>query len=219
MITQLTTQLVQEIADSYGTIRKLNLSHNEISKIESLELLPGLTELSLASNKLLSEDGALDGLSQLSGLKVLDLSHNTISTLGAFEGGSCSTLEVLSLSSNAIGDMREVERLKALPALRSLELRGNPVCALAGYRGQVLGMLPGLDRLDGRDVEGQERRSSLATVTWPRAGSVHHYSTSEAASSVSEPSMAGSDASERRIMAETFSRGVGTSQVHVTEKA
>ncbi|KAF4024545.1 hypothetical protein G4228_016283 [Cervus hanglu yarkandensis] len=95
----------------------------------------------------------------LTGLKSLDLSRNSLVSL---EGIECLTvLESLNLYYNRISSLAEVFRLHSLAALSDVDLRLNPVVkSESDYRLFVVHMLPGLQQLDDRPVRESERRAS-----------------------------------------------------------
>ncbi|XP_060985377.1 centrosomal protein of 72 kDa isoform X4 [Dama dama] len=100
-----------------------------------------------------------NSLMNLTGLKSLDLSRNSLVSL---EGIECLTaLESLNLYYNRISSLAEVFRLHSLAALSDVDLRLNPVVkSESDYRLFVVHMLPGLQQLDDRPVRESERRAS-----------------------------------------------------------
>ncbi|XP_040118156.1 centrosomal protein of 72 kDa isoform X2 [Oryx dammah] len=95
----------------------------------------------------------------LTGLKSLDLSRNSLVSL---EGIECLTaLQSLNLYYNRISSLAEVFRLHPLAGLLEVDLRLNPVVkSESDYRLFVVHMLPGLQQLDDRPVRESERRAS-----------------------------------------------------------
>lgn len=55
--------------------------------------------------------------------------------------------------------MRELRRLD------TLDLRGNPVCLVSGYKDVVFNTFPGLLHLDGMEIDPVEMVSYLSKVT------------------------------------------------------
>ena len=55
-IKTISKELVREISASYPDLKVLNLSSNELVKIENLEPLTCLTRLNVSSNKILVSD-------------------------------------------------------------------------------------------------------------------------------------------------------------------
>ncbi|KAJ1070324.1 hypothetical protein K5549_006872 [Capra hircus] len=92
-----------------------------------------------------------NSLMNLTGLKSLDLSRNSLVSL---EGIEClAALESLNLYYNRISSLAEVFRLHSLAGLSEVDLRLNPVA-------KMVRMLPGLQQLDDRPVRESERRAS-----------------------------------------------------------
>lgn len=111
-------------------LTELNLSGNQIARIEGLECCPQLRRLVLTSNRV----ARVEGLAACTALEHLALQDNKL-----------PTLESLALP-----------ELAALPHLRTLLLQNvdrslpNPVCrTVAGYKAAVLAALPNLANLDG----------------------------------------------------------------------
>ncbi|XP_052515252.1 centrosomal protein of 72 kDa [Budorcas taxicolor] len=100
-----------------------------------------------------------NSLMNLTGLKSLDLSRNSLVSL---EGIECLTaLESLNLYYNRISSLAEVFRLRSLAGLSEVDLRLNPVAkSESDFRLFVVRMLPGLQQLDDRPVRETERRAS-----------------------------------------------------------
>ncbi|CAN1843946.1 Protein phosphatase 1 regulatory subunit 7 [Linum perenne] len=102
---------------AFGSLRVLNLSGNSIARITAGVLPRGLHMLNLAKNNI----STIEGLRELTRLRVLDLSYNRIFRIG--HGlGSCSSLKELYLAGNKIS---EVEGLHRLLKLTVLDLRFN----------------------------------------------------------------------------------------------
>ncbi|XP_071989859.1 leucine-rich repeat-containing protein 51 isoform X2 [Engystomops pustulosus] len=74
-------------------------------------------------------------------------------------------LSVLNLHGNSISDLREVDKLAALPKLKSLTLHGNPIESEKGYRSYILSLLPNLKSLDFSAVTKQDR---VTAEVWRR---------------------------------------------------
>ncbi|KAM4045158.1 leucine-rich repeat-containing protein 51 isoform 1-T2 [Anomaloglossus baeobatrachus] len=66
-------------------------------------------------------------------------------------------LSVLNLHGNSISNLSEVDKLAALPSLKSLTLHGNPIETERGYRSYILSLLPNLKTLDFSAVTKQDR--------------------------------------------------------------
>ncbi|XP_076931002.1 uncharacterized protein LOC143595974 [Bidens hawaiensis] len=102
---------------AFSSLRALNLSGNSIVRITAGALPRGLHILNLSKNSI----SVIEGLRELTRLRVLDVSYNRILRIG--HGlASCSSLKELYLAGNKIS---EVEGLHRLLKLNVLDLRFN----------------------------------------------------------------------------------------------
>eukprot|EP00960_Hanusia_phi_P050367 760184-Hanusia_phi.AAC.3 len=125
-IKAISKELVREISASYPDLKVLNLSSNELVKIENLEPLTCLTKLNVSSNKLL----LLNNLRSLVHLKELYASDNRI-TCANLEG--LENLEVLDLNVNQVERLDDLVGLRGLRHIKSLLLEGNPIADSLEY--------------------------------------------------------------------------------------
>ena len=142
-IKRLSSDLIDEICGSFRKLGVLNLSHNEISRIEHLDRLDTLTKLVLSDNRI---DSAA-GLDKLTRLTHLDLRRNMLHDLIGL--AHLPALESLHLDGNLIATADALRGLAWLPMLQSLTLSGNPLARQPNYREEVRRWLPGLLLLDG----------------------------------------------------------------------
>ncbi|KAF8409395.1 hypothetical protein HHK36_005470 [Tetracentron sinense] len=104
---------------AFVSLRALNLSGNAIVRITAGALPRGLHTLNLSKNNI----STIEGLRELTRLRVLDLSYNRIFRIG--HGlAYCSSLKELYLAGNKIN---EVEGLHRLLKLNVLDLRFNKI--------------------------------------------------------------------------------------------
>ncbi|KAL5581862.1 hypothetical protein UlMin_014304 [Ulmus minor] len=104
---------------AFVSLRMLNLSGNSIVRITAGVLPRGLHTLNLSKNSI----STIEGLRDLTRLRILDLSYNRILRIG--HGlASCSSLKELYLAGNKISD---VEGLHRLLKLAVLDLRFNKI--------------------------------------------------------------------------------------------
>lgn len=137
---------ISSISHLPSSIVKLNLSHNDLPRLNGLCDLVHLKELNVSFNKLTN----LTGLHSRIPLKVLSAEYNGIQhTLGIDE---MTSLEVLSLSHNQIKDADELHFLPSCPSLRELTLTENPVARHKAYRAVVRQLQPQVQLLDGEPV-------------------------------------------------------------------
>lgn len=112
------------LLSKFLNLRVLSLSGNFIGRITPGSLPKGLHMLNLSKNNIVS----IEGLRDLTRLRILDLSCNRIIRIG--HGlSSCSSLKELYLSNNKISD---VDGLHRLLKLQILDLRGNKISTAKG---------------------------------------------------------------------------------------
>ncbi|XP_077341151.1 leucine-rich repeat-containing protein 51 [Lithobates pipiens] len=98
-------------------------------------------------------------LSDPSHLCWVDLSFNDLPNIDSVLT-TYRHLSVLNLHGNSIRQLTEVDKLAALPNLKSLTLHGNPIEAEKGYRSYILSVLPQLKSFDFSAVTKQDRVSA-----------------------------------------------------------
>lgn len=91
-----------------------------------------------------------DVLFRLAGLTHLGLSYNTISSFPSLGILSCCPLVSLDLSQNDLEDLgATLQCLSAMPRLKNLSLKGNPLSLMPAYPAVIPDALPRLLYLDG----------------------------------------------------------------------
>ncbi|GIX63925.1 cysteine repeat modular protein, putative [Babesia caballi] len=116
--------------DGYDCI---DLSNNEILKLENFPLLPRLRTLVVAGNR--------------------------ISKIAADLSDSLPNLSSVVLTANSVTHLRDLEPLFKLPKLERLSLLDNPVTAVPNFRPYVILRLPRLRYLNFAKVTQKERES------------------------------------------------------------
>ncbi|XP_066356688.1 uncharacterized protein [Miscanthus floridulus] len=180
---------------AFSTLRAVNLSGNLIVQISAGSLPKGLHSLDVSRNKI----AIIEGLRELTRLRVLNLSYNRISRIG--HGlSSCTAIRELYLAGNKISDVEGLHRLLKLAvldvsfnkittakslgqlvanygSLRAINLLGNPVQANTGddtLRKAVSGLLPRIEYLNKQAVKPQRAREvakdSVAQAALGNAG-------------------------------------------------
>ncbi|KAI9138749.1 hypothetical protein BKA69DRAFT_749151 [Paraphysoderma sedebokerense] len=148
----------------------LDLSSNDIERIDGLELLQSLKSLNLSNNKIRQ----ITGLSALTKLQRLYLSYNLIEKLAGLVHlhGNHHKLELIDLRGNEIKDIKEIYYLVGLTKLKHLILndeikdiskeidtsitRINPICKDPTYRAQIWSICPQISSLDCTDAGGRK---------------------------------------------------------------
>ncbi|EFA80663.1 leucine-rich repeat-containing protein [Heterostelium album PN500] len=110
-----------------------------------------------------------DNLSQKLGKKidigsVSELSLDSIGVIEVSSFARLKCLEVLDLSQNRLQQIRHIKGLFDLPKLRELNLIGNPVTKAPNYRHTVVGSIPTLQVLDGKEISNEEREASKLPI-------------------------------------------------------
>ncbi|XP_045803420.1 uncharacterized protein LOC123896992 [Trifolium pratense] len=166
----------------FSSLRSVNLSNNFIVHITPGFLPKGLHTLNLSRNKI----STIEGLRELTRLRVLDLSYNRISRIG--QGlSNCTPVKELYLAGNKISDVEGLHRLlkltvldlsfnkitttKALGqlvanynSLQALNLIGNPIQSNISdeqLRKAVCGLLPKVVYLNKESIKPQRTREML----------------------------------------------------------
>ncbi|TKY74377.1 phosphatase 1 regulatory subunit pprA [Spatholobus suberectus] len=166
----------------FSTLRSVNLSSNLVVHITPGFLPKGIHTLNLSRNKI----STIEGLRELTRLRVLDLSYNRISRIG--QGlSNCTQVKELYLAGNKISDVEGLHRLlklkvldlsfnkiattKALGqlvanynSLQALNLLGNPIQSNISddqLRKVVCGLLPKLVHLNKQCIKPQRGREIL----------------------------------------------------------
>ncbi|XP_004301929.1 PREDICTED: uncharacterized protein LOC101301594 [Fragaria vesca subsp. vesca] len=166
----------------FCSLRSVNLSNNFIVHITPGSLPKSLHTLDLSKNKISS----IEGLRDLTRLRVLNLSYNRISRIGRGLSG-CSILKELYLAGNKISDVEGLHRLlkltvldlsfnkitttKALGqlvanynSLQGLNLLGNPIQNNIGdeqLRKTVVSLLPKLVFLNKQSIKPPRSREAV----------------------------------------------------------
>ncbi|XP_074023287.1 geranylgeranyl transferase type-2 subunit alpha [Numenius arquata] len=119
-----------------GEVR-LRLPGKALTSLPLLERLVLVTHLELGGNRLGGLPPAVGGLRRL---KVLDLSHNEVTTLGGLP--PLPRLEELNLDGNPISHASALAPLAACPRLARLRLAGTPLAAAPEAAAHLARLLP-----------------------------------------------------------------------------
>ena len=122
---------VENLGATQNQFDAVDLSDNEIVRLEGFPALPRLHTLTLCNNRIARVAPGLE--------KALP------------------ALETLTLTNNRVTSFGDVDALAGLRRLRRLSLLGNPVAAREDYRLYVAHVLPSVAVLDFRKVKQAER--------------------------------------------------------------
>ncbi|XP_050663754.1 leucine-rich repeat-containing protein 23-like [Leptidea sinapis] len=150
------------------TLKCLDFRYNFINDISNLDF-PNLDSLYLAGNKITS----LVGIERLHNLRILHVRNNPIKHLNGFEP-ELSKLQYVNLRNSKVATLKQVKKLRVLPALETLILKGCPYLGGTGtespetaaeeedpeLRIEVLAALPKLKRFNKGVVAPEERKEA-----------------------------------------------------------
>lgn len=118
---------IENLSATQDQFDAIDLSNNDLKKLESATILKRL--------------------------KMLLMSNNKLNRIAEAIGDFFPKLEALVLSNNDFAKLSELDNLASLRALRTLSLIDNAVTKLPDYRAYVLHLLPGLRTLDFQKVK------------------------------------------------------------------
>ena len=139
----------------FDSLVKLQLDNNVIEKIEGMDSLKNLVWLDLSFNNI----EKIEGLESLTKLKDLSLFNNQITKLENIN--HLENLEVFSIGNNQLSDLSIVLHLRPLKMLKTLCLKGNPLCEKDDYMLFMLAHLNQIIYLDYRLVDQNIRSEGL----------------------------------------------------------
>ncbi|CAF0830778.1 unnamed protein product [Brachionus calyciflorus] len=139
----------------FESLTKLQLDNNVIEKIEGLENLKNLIWLDLSFNNI----EKIEGLENLTKLRDLSLYNNQITILENMD--TLENLEVFSIGNNQINDYDFVLYLRQFKELKTLGIKGNPICEKPEFAPFVLAHLTQIIYLDYRLVDQNLRAEGL----------------------------------------------------------
>lgn len=136
-------------------LRELNMTFNAIEKLENLEALKKLEVLNVFGNKIRK----IENLDELESLIIFSAGNNVIDTKDGVSLRWCSsTFTIFFILSHKHNAILQLERLRFLKRLRSLNLKGNPVERDDKFfRIYIGGLLPDLTYYEYRHIGKVER--------------------------------------------------------------
>lgn len=137
-----------------STLEEISLHQQEIERIEALGQICRHLKILYMQNNLISK---LNNLHRLKELEYANFAVNNIRKIENLQ--RCESLAKLDLTMNFVekASLLTVHTLRENYKLEDLYLMGNPCADFGGYRMFVIGTLPQLKRLDGKDVTPSER--------------------------------------------------------------
>ncbi|CAM6087640.1 unnamed protein product [Calypogeia fissa] len=155
-MVRLTADLILRSPQYFNAVREreLDLRGNKISAVENL----GATEdqydsIDLSDNEIVK----LDSFPYLKRLSTLLVNNNRIARIHPNIGGNLPKLQTLILTNNRLVNLVDLEPLATIANLQTLSLLDNNVTKLPNYRLFVIHKLPKLRLLDFKKVRAKER--------------------------------------------------------------
>eukprot|EP00928_Gymnodinium_smaydae_P079825 TRINITY_DN63667_c0_g1_i1.p1 TRINITY_DN63667_c0_g1~~TRINITY_DN63667_c0_g1_i1.p1 ORF type:complete len:240 (+),score=60.50 TRINITY_DN63667_c0_g1_i1:118-837(+) len=151
-MTVLTLEYIKQATGEFDaeTVFQAILSDKSIQRIDAIGRCCNLRWLDLSRNQIVK----MENLRGLSELVFLDLSFNKIEVVQGLAG--LAKLEKIGLQSNPIARLQDLEGLGDLRKLKHVHFQNIdgtdscPVCSLPDYKKTVLELCPNLDALDSK---------------------------------------------------------------------
>jgi hypothetical protein len=142
-------------APEFSAVEDLRVSRNNIPAIRVIP--PAVRVLAAAASGI--QQVHLGGVKQHN-LLFVTLAANRIVSLAFLV--DLPSIVILDASFNAIADLDDVvTMLDATPSLTEVDLRGNPVCFVEGYRRRLCSAVPTIRVLDGEPVSDADRAAPI----------------------------------------------------------
>ena len=131
-------------------LKELNLSNQEIEKIENLGNLKNLRVLNLSYNRI----SKIENVTCLKNLEIFYLSNNFIQEIPTIFTKNTNIVEFY-IGFNAILKKDNVLNMKHMSSLKVLDLEGNPITNFSDYKNYTLGILKQLLKLDKKPLDAR----------------------------------------------------------------
>jgi len=201
--------------------RELSLRGYKISKIENL----GVTEdqydvLDLSDNEILK----LENFPLLQRLHAILLNNNRLCRISKGLGEFLPRLVTLILTGNKITNLEDIDNLAELPRLTHLSLLNNPISKQDHYRLYVIHKLPKLKVLDFRKVKPSERKEAEkkfgpSTVSKPKENKMKSQAkTFVVGDGIPQPKKKGLIPEQRRRIMEAIKKATSLGEIERLEK-
>ena len=138
------------------SLTRLFLDNNFIEKITGLDFLVNLVWLDLSFNKIRK----IEGMHALKNLQVLALYQNEIRSIENLD--HLKNLNVLRVGNNRLHSKEDILYLRRLPSLRTLSIKGNPICRSEDWKSFAVALLPSLTYLEIHPVSQNEREEAAS---------------------------------------------------------
>lgn len=158
-MVKLTPELIEQSAQFTNPVRdrELDLRGYKIPVIENMgATLDQFDTIDLSDNEIRK----LDGFPLLKRLKTILLNNNRLVRICEHLEESLPNLETLVLSNNSLQELGDLDVLATVKSLRVLSLLRNPVATKKHFRLYVIHKLPHLRLLDFQKIRQREREAA-----------------------------------------------------------
>lgn len=158
-MVKLTPELIEQSFQFTNPVRdyELDLRGYKIPVIENLgATLDQYDTLELSDNEIRK----LDGFPYLTRLATLLLNNNRIARVGEHLEECLPKLETLVLTNNNLAELADLDNLATVKTLRHLSLLRNPVITKQNYRLYVAYKIPQLKTLDFQKIKQKDREAA-----------------------------------------------------------
>jgi len=158
-MVKLTPELIEQSIQFTNTVRdyELDLRGYKIPVIENLgATLDQFDTLELSDNEIRK----LDGFPYLPRLSTILLNNNRIARIGEHLEECLPKLESLILTNNNLTELADLDNLASIKTLRHLSLLRNPVITKTNYRLYVAHKIPQLRTLDFQKLKLKDREAA-----------------------------------------------------------
>jgi len=158
-MVRLTAELISQGAQFMNPVKdyELDLRGYKVPVIENLgATLDQFDTIDLTDNEIRK----LDGFPLLHRLSTLLLSNNKVCRIAENLEACLPKLRTLILTNNLIAELGDLDALATVPTLETLSLLRNPVTTKKNYRYYVVHRLPQLRVLDFRRIKMKEREAA-----------------------------------------------------------
>ena len=144
-------KLIKELGfTNLMNLKELDLSNQEIEKIENLSNLKNLHVLNLSYNRI----SKIENVTCLKNLEIFYLSNNFIQEIPTIFTKNTNIVEFY-IGFNAILKKDNILNMKHMSKLKVLDLEGNPITNFSDYKNYTLGVLQQLLKLDKKTLDAR----------------------------------------------------------------
>jgi len=169
MIKRLTADLIAQSPQYLNPLREreIDLRGNKISVIENLGATQDqFNSIDLSDNEIQK----LENFPVLMKLKMLHLSNNRVARIAPGLGEHIPNLDTLILSNNKLENLSDLDNLESFKRLKMISLIGNLVTQKPNYRLHLIAKVPSLKVIDFVKVKPREKTDAYRLYSLGKKG-------------------------------------------------